>query len=85
VRSEVTDNGAGVPEDLHDEVFVIFQRLQNRDEDSGRGIGLALCKKIVERHGGQIGLESEPDVGSTFGFTMPSPDEATAHVYDTEI
>jgi len=68
----VTDNGIGMDQKYHDRAFVIFQRLHARDEYSGTGIGLSLCKKIVERHNGRIWFKSKPGVGTKFYFTLPS-------------
>ncbi|MBL7914228.1 MAG: PAS domain-containing protein [Bacteroidia bacterium] len=70
---EISDNGIGIDPAYHDKIFEMFTRLHHRSEFSGTGIGLAICKKIIEQHNGTISVVSAPGFGSTFKFTIPKP------------
>ena len=80
----VEDNGEGIPPDQRELVFEVFQRLHTRDEVPGTGIGLAVCRRIVERHGGKIWIEDGREGGACFHFTLPAVEESDTNVAEAE-
>ncbi|MEZ4654835.1 MAG: ATP-binding protein [Candidatus Eisenbacteria bacterium] len=68
----IEDNGIGLDEQFADKIFIPFQRLHTRDAYSGTGIGLAVCRRVVDRHGGQIEVSGRPGEGTTFSVHLPS-------------
>lgn len=72
---DVSDNGIGIDPNYHERIFEVFQRLHTREEYPGNGVGLAICKKIAERHGGTLSVTSSINDGSTFYFRLPKPQE----------
>jgi signal transduction histidine kinase len=76
-RISVADNGIGIAEQHRDQIFSMFRRLHSSEEYAGMGVGLAVCRRVVDLHGGQLTVDSTVGEGSTFTFTLPAGDEAS--------
>jgi signal transduction histidine kinase len=83
-RIVVEDNGIGFDEKYLDRIFTVFQRLHGRMEYEGSGIGLAVCRKIVERHGGQISANSKEGMGARFYIDLPLTHEEDTNIHETK-
>ena len=75
IEFSIKDNGIGIPKENRRDVFLPFKKFHSRSEGSMHGIGLSLCKKIIENHGGKISVNSQENVGTTFKFSLPAKKE----------
>ena len=76
IRYQVQDNGVGFNPDYTDKLFVLFQRLHGMDEFEGTGVGLAIVKRFIQKHGGEVSATASPGQGACFSFTLPRPADA---------
>jgi signal transduction histidine kinase len=78
----VRDNGIGIPPQDHQRIFTVFQRLHHQEPYPKPGVGLAICKRIIERHSGKIWVDSAPGQGATFFFTLPAAEGSSPSTRD---